>query len=48
MTRHPVVNSDGSDTILKITTESGRIVKATKGKSLVVRRNNEIVPIRGD
>jgi intein/homing endonuclease len=40
MTRHPVINADKSSTILKVTLESGRVIKATKGKSFVVRRNN--------
>jgi hypothetical protein len=35
ITRHPVINEDGTDTILEVTTESGRVVKATKGKSFL-------------
>jgi DNA-directed RNA polymerase beta' subunit len=35
ITRHPVVNEDGTDTILEVELESGRIVKATKGKSFL-------------
>ena len=36
ITRHPVVNIDGTDTILEVELECGRTVKATKGKSFLV------------
>ena len=36
ITRHPVVNEDGSETILEVELECGRTVKATKGKSFLV------------
>lgn len=35
VTSHPVVNEDGSDTILEVRLQSGRCVKATKGKSFL-------------
>ena len=35
VTSHPVVNEDGSSTILEVELESGRVVKATKGKSFL-------------
>lgn len=47
VTRHPVVNEDGSDTLIKVTLQSGREVIATKGKSFLQRINNEIVPVEG-
>lgn len=47
-TRHPVVNKDGTNTVLKITTESGRVVVATKAKSFLKRVNNKIIGIDGD
>jgi hypothetical protein len=33
ITSHPVVNTDGTNTILEVSRASGRVVKATKGKS---------------
>ena len=48
VTKHPVVNMDGSDTLLKVTTRSGREVIATKAKSFLKRAGNKIVPIEGD
>ena len=47
ITKHPVVNEDGTDTILEVTTESGRTVKATKGRSFLTFRDNKIVDILG-
>lgn len=47
ITKHPVINDDGSDTILEVTTESGRIVKATKAKSFLRFEDNKIVPCNG-
>lgn len=48
ITRHPVVNLDGSDTILEVELESSRIIKATKAKSFLVYKDGKIVPIEGD
>lgn len=46
-TRHPVVNEDGTNDVVRVTTQTGRIVTATLGESFLQRHNNEIVPIRG-
>ncbi len=48
VTRHPIINEDGSDTLLKVTTRMGRTVTATKAKSFLTRKDNKVVPIRGD
>jgi DNA-directed RNA polymerase beta' subunit len=48
VTRHPVVNRDGSDTLIRVTTESGREVVATRGKSFLTRRDNKVVGIDGE
>jgi DNA-directed RNA polymerase beta' subunit len=48
VTRHPVVNVDGSDTLVKVTTQSGRSVVATKGKSFLKRVDNQFVGVNGD
>jgi len=49
ITRHPVVNEDGSETILEVELECGRIVKATKGKSFLVynEAQNKVIEING-
>jgi len=47
ITKHPVVNDDGTDTILEVTLESGRVVKATKGRSFLTLRDNKIVDMLG-
>ena len=48
ITKHPVVNEDGTDTILEVTTESGRTVKATKGRSfLKLAASNIFLPSYG-
>lgn len=48
VTRHPPINEDGSNTLLKIITKSGREVIATKAKSFLKRVDNKIIPVRGD
>lgn len=48
VTKHPVVNPDGSNTILEVTLESGRQVTATKARSFLVRSHNVIKEIYGD
>ncbi len=48
VTKHPVVNRDGSNTLLKVTTQSGRSVVATKAKSFLKRVMNKIVPVDGE
>jgi DNA-directed RNA polymerase beta' subunit len=47
VTRHPVVNEDGTNTILKVTLESGRVVKATKGKSFLTLQGGKILEMNG-
>ena len=47
VTRHPVVNEDGTNTLLKVTTEHGRDVTATKAKSFLQLREGKIVGIDG-
>ena len=42
ITRHPVINEDGSDTILEVELEDGRIVKATKAKSFLVYNEEDM------
>jgi len=48
VTRHPVVNEDGTNTLLKVKTSSGREVIATKAKSFLKRVNNKIIGVRGE
>jgi DNA-directed RNA polymerase beta' subunit len=47
ITRHPVVNEDGTNTILEVELASGRSVKATKGKSFLTLVEGKIVDING-
>ena len=47
VTRHPVVNEDGTNTILEVTTASGRTVKGTKGKSFLNLVDGKIVGVNG-
>jgi len=47
ITRHPVVNEDGTNTILQVEMESGRTMKATKGKSFLTFVNGKIVATNG-
>jgi DNA-directed RNA polymerase beta' subunit len=47
ITRHPVVNEDGTDTILEVELESGRTVKATKGLSFLTKDGDKVVGIKG-
>ena len=48
VTRHPVTNKDGSNTMLKITTKEEREVIATKAKSFLKLVNGKIIPVEGD
>ena len=48
VTRHPVINKDGTNTMLKITTEENREVIATKAKSFLKLVEGKIVPVDGD
>lgn len=47
VTKHPVVNTDGTNTMLKITTKEEREVIVTKAKSVLKLINGKIVPING-
>ena len=48
VTKHPPINEDGSHTLVKVVTKSGRDVIATKAKSFLKREDNKIVPVRGE
>lgn len=48
VTRHPPINKDGSNTLVEVTTDSGRTVTVTKGKSLLVEREGKLVKVEGD
>jgi DNA-directed RNA polymerase beta' subunit len=48
VTRHPVINADGTNTMLEIKTRMGRTVTATKAKSFLTRVDNKIVATAGD
>jgi len=48
ITKHLPINKDGSDTLIKVTTRTGKSVIATKGKSFLTQKDNKIVAIRGD
>jgi len=48
VTRHPVINKDGTNTMLKITTHEEREVIATKAKSFLKLVNGKILPAEGD
>lgn len=48
VTRHPPINHNGSSTLVKITTETGRTLTATRAKSFLVRKfNGKIKPKEG-
>jgi len=48
VTKHPVINKDGTNTMLKFTTEEQREVIVTKAKSLLKLVNGKIVQMDGD
>jgi DNA-directed RNA polymerase beta' subunit len=48
VTRHPPLNADGSETLLRVTTRDGRSVDVTKAKSVLVHRDGKLVPVDGD
>jgi DNA-directed RNA polymerase beta' subunit len=48
VTRHPVINKDGSNTMLKFTTDEEREVIVTKAKSLLKLVNGKIIGVDGD
>lgn len=47
VTKHLPVNEDGSNTLIKVTTRSGRTATATKAKSFLTRVDNKIIPTKG-
>jgi len=47
VTKHPVINKDGSNTMLKVTTEDDREVIATKAKSFLKLINGKIIACEG-
>ena len=47
VTKHPVKNEDGSNTLLHVKTCGGREVIATKGDSFVMRIDNTIQAVKG-
>jgi DNA-directed RNA polymerase beta' subunit len=48
ITRHPVINEDGSNTILEVETDSGRILRATKALSFLTRsEEDKVIGIKG-
>jgi intein/homing endonuclease len=47
VTKHPVVNADGTDELLEVVLRSGRQVTATKAKSFLKRVGNRIVGVDG-
>jgi DNA-directed RNA polymerase beta' subunit len=48
VTKHPVINKDGTDTMLKITTKEEREVIATKAKSFLKLINGKVIAVDGD
>jgi len=48
VTKHPVVNVDGTNTMLKITTKEQREVIVTKAKGILKLINGKIIGITGD
>jgi DNA-directed RNA polymerase beta' subunit len=47
VTQHPVVNEDGSNTMLKVTTRGCREITATKAKSFLQLVDGKIQPVNG-
>jgi len=48
VTKHPVINKDGTNTMLKITTKEEREVTATKAKSFLKLMNGKVLAVDGD
>ena len=48
VTKHPVINEDGTNTMLKITTKGCREVVATKAKSFLQLVDGQIIGVNGD
>lgn len=47
LTRHPVINDDGTNTMIKVTLASGRSVVATKGDSFLMKKGTQVIPVSG-
>jgi DNA-directed RNA polymerase beta' subunit len=47
VTRHPVINEDGTNTMLHVTTDEEREVVATKAKSFLKLIDGKIIPVNG-
>jgi len=47
VTKH-LPGKDGKETLIKVITEGGRVVRATKAKSFLAKRNNKIIGITGE
>ena len=47
VTRHPPVNKDNSNTLVRVTTKSGRSVTCTKAKSFLIVQNQQVCEIAG-
>lgn len=47
ITRHPVINEDGTNTIIEVELESGRKVKATKAHSFLTLIDGKVKDIKG-
>jgi len=48
VTKHPVINKDGTNTMLEIKTKGNRAVIATKAKSFLQCVDGKILPVNGD
>jgi DNA-directed RNA polymerase beta' subunit len=48
VTQHPVINEDGTNTMLKFVTDGSREIIVTKAKSLLQLVDGKIVPANGD
>ena len=48
VTQHPVINKDGTNTMLKVSTHENREVIATKAKSFLKLVDGKIIPVDGD
>ena len=47
VTQHPVINEDGTNTMLKVTTKGCREITATKAKSFLQLIDGKIMPVNG-
>lgn len=47
-TRHPVINEDGTNTMIRVITQDEHEIIATKAKSFLILKEGKLVPTRGD